>query len=62
MTRQRDYSAIIQGLTHADTYIGEGSERDAGITLAAVFGERPAITAAAPIKYAPGMFRIGSLC
>jgi hypothetical protein len=33
MTRQRDHSAIIRGLTHAETYIGEGSERDAEITV-----------------------------
>jgi hypothetical protein len=40
MTRQRDHSAIIRGLTHADTYIGEGSERDAGITLGPPFSAR----------------------
>jgi hypothetical protein len=52
MTRQRDHSATIRGLTHADTYIGEGSERDAGITLrAAFFGEKSAITAAARSVY-----------
>jgi hypothetical protein len=33
MTRQRDHSAIIRGLTHAETYVGEGSERDAEITV-----------------------------
>jgi hypothetical protein len=37
MTRQRNDSAIIRGLTHADTYIGEGSEREAGITLGRLF-------------------------
>ena len=57
MTRQRDHSAIIRGLTHADTYIGEGSERDAGITLGPPFRQTPAITAAARSVYLA--YRIG---
>ena len=94
MTRQRDHSAIIRGLSHADTYIGEGSKRDAAITFGPPFsardrplrqlrdqciwltvsGSRRLVRHAKtrqghkitchqsllqPIKYAPGMFRIG---
>ena len=33
LTRQRNHSAIIRGLTHAETYIGEDSEQDAEITV-----------------------------
>jgi hypothetical protein len=40
MTRQLDHSAIIRGLTQAETYVEEGSERDAEIDAAVTVGPR----------------------
>jgi hypothetical protein len=40
MTRQLDHSARIRKLTHAETYMEEGSERDAEIDAAVTVGPR----------------------
>ena len=40
MTRQRDHCRIIRGSTHAEPHIGEGSERDAEITVGPPFSAR----------------------
>jgi hypothetical protein len=40
MTRQRDHCPIIRGSTHAETHIGEASERDAEITVGPPFSAR----------------------